>query len=280
MPVEDPVELNSTLGNIPVVSKVKILGIWFMRDDNIQNRYLLNFKPQLQRIKAVCDSWSLRSVSLKGKVTIVNSLLISLLHYPTSSTFTPPQVYGEYKKLIAAFIWNGKKPKVSYDTLILPISHGGLNLMDLDTRVKVSTLQWIRRLLLNPYSNAAISLTSFLGTDNLKTFLSYKLNYEPQGIGHDPFYQYLFKLWANIHGYYPTTEEDIRRESIWGNKWITSDGRPIFKPNWESKGIRSIQDLCHPSEPRLLSHTELSQKFGVRCSFLDALGLRLSVPLA
>lgn len=280
MPVEDPIEFNSTLANIPVVSKVKILGIWFMREDTIQNRYLLNFKPQLQRIKAICDSWSLRSVSLKGKVTIVNSLLISLLHYPSSSTFTPPQVFGEYKKMISAFIWNGKKPKVSYDTLVLPVACGGLNLMDLQTRVQVSTLQWVRRLLLNPSSNAALSLPALLGTDNLKAFLSYKLKDEPPGISHDPFYQSLFKLWATLHGYYPENEEDIRRESIWGNKWITADARPIFNDNWESRGIRSIQDICHPTEPRLLSHIELSEAFGIRCSFLDILGLRLSVPLA
>lgn len=152
--------------------------------------------------------------------------------------------------------------------------------MDLHTWVKVSSLQWIRRLLLNPTSNATLSLSFLLGTEDLKTFLSYKLKDRPTGINHDPFYQMIFKLWSTFHGYYPQGEEDIRRESIWGSKWITSDGHPIYRRTWESRGVHSIQDICYPVKGRFPSQQELSEKFGVRCSFLDILGLRLSVPQA
>lgn len=278
MPICDPADLDFSVCCIPVVPKVKILGVWFMREYTIQDSYLLNFKPQLQRIKSICDSWALRTVSIKGKVTIVNSLLISLLHYPSSSIFTPPQVYGEYKKIVTHFLWNGKKPKVAYDTLTLPVSSGGLNLMDLTTRVKVSSLQWFGRLILHPASNVAVSLSHFLGTQDLTRFFTYKLGDSPPGISHDHFYQVLFKLWDTFHGYAPEDEDAIRRESIWGNKRITSAGLPLYNKRWESKGVRSIQDICHPSEPRLLSHDELRNKYDVHCSFLDMLSLRLNIP--
>lgn len=48
---------------------------------------------------------------------------------------------------------------------------------------------------------------------------------------------------------------------------------------WEEAGIRLIGDVCHPTEGRLLSHTEINAKFNVNSSFLDALALRLSIPL-
>lgn len=132
---------------IPIVEKAKILGIWFMANGSDANHYKWNFKPQLMKIKSVWESWAHRNILIKGKVTIVNSLLVSLLQYPSSSNHTPLQVYREYKRLVTTFIWNGKKSKVSYDTLVLQIDQGGLNLMDPETRVKVALLQWVRRLI-------------------------------------------------------------------------------------------------------------------------------------
>lgn len=125
----------------------------------------------------------------------------------------------------------------------------------------------------------SVSLSYFLGTDDIATFLAYKLMEVPAGIRHDPFYHAMFTLWIEAHGYAPVDEDDVRREIIWGNRRITAAGKPIFKRNWAAAGIRSIQDICHPSENRLLSHSELSEKFGVQSSFIDMLGLRLSIPL-
>lgn len=129
----DNVVDSDTLEGIPVVSRVKILGVWFTQHSSSADHYQLNFKPQLLKIKGVCNSWNMRSLSIKGKVTIVNSLLVSLLQYQISATYTPPQVFKEYKKLITDFIWNGRKPKIAYSTLILPVAQGGLHLMDLET---------------------------------------------------------------------------------------------------------------------------------------------------
>lgn len=118
----------------------KILGIWFFTNNSETEQYNWNFRLQLLRIRSVCDSWAHRNISIKGKVTIVNSLLVLLLQYPCSSIFTPSMVYKEYKRLVTNFIWKGKRPKVAYDTLTLPINQGGLNLMDLEVRVKVALL--------------------------------------------------------------------------------------------------------------------------------------------
>lgn len=267
------------LEGIPVITRAKILGIWFLQDNTELEQYLWNFKPQLNKIKSICDSWNMRNVSIKGKVTIVNSLLISLLQYQCSSIFTPAKVYKEYKNIITNFIWNGKKPKISYQTLILPTKQGGLNLMDLTTRVKVSTLQWIRRLVKNDESNAAASLRQLLGTQDLKTFLSYKRLTIPQNISRIKFYANLFSLWNSFHSIEPVIEGDIRGEILWNNRFITHKNLPLKWNNWEELGILTIQDLLHPTEGRFYSHTEITAKYGLKCTFLDTLSLRLSIPL-
>lgn len=280
LPATYPSTLGPTLRHIPVTSEAKILGLWFLCDDTLQNRYLKNFKPILQQIKRTCSSWLLRDLSLKGKVTVVNSLLISLIQFPSSVTYTPPQVYDEYRRLITNFIWNGKKPKVAYNTLVLPTSEGGLGLMDLSTRVKVSSIQWIRRLILNKVPNAATSLASLIGTRDVNSYLALKPKSPPSGVLHDHFYWNLFKLWDDLHGFCPEGEEFVRREILWSNKRITTGHAASLRGKWEPQGIRTINDICHPTEPRLLSHQEISSKYDVHCSFLDMLSLRLSVPLA
>lgn len=45
------------------------------------------------------------------------------------------------------------------------------------------------------------------------------------------------------------------------------------------KGIKSINDLCNNEQGRLSSHTELTNRYQIRCTFLDALQIRLSIPL-
>lgn len=268
------------LHGIPVVGRVKILGIWFTKQNSTDDHYQLNFKPQLEKIKAVCNSWNARNLSIKGKITLVNSLMISLLQYQCSSIFTPPQVYKEYKKLVTDFIWSGRRSKVAYSTVILPVAHGGLNLMDLDTRIRVSTLQWVRRLIRNPSSITALFLKHRLNQSNLTQFFSFKLQQIPEGVRDAPFYRNLFDLWNKFHAFSPSEEDDIRREILWNNKFITSGGATVSIAPWEARGILSIDDICQPKEGRLCSHTEISRKYGVKCTFLDALSLRLSIPLA
>lgn len=50
-------------------------------------------------------------------------------------------------------------------------------------------------------------------------------------------------------------------------------------PRWEQAGISSVGDICHPTEGRLLSHTEVTEKFNIGCTFLEALSVRLQTPL-
>lgn len=152
--------------------------------------------------------------------------------------------------------------------------------MDLVTRVRVSILQWVRRLIKKPFTTSAIFLRHRLQTASLTKLFAFKLQEIPEGARSDPFYSYLFALWNAYHAFSPSQEDDISRELIWNNKFITSGGAPLFIKSWENKGISRIDDICQPGEGRLCSHTEISAKYDVKCTFLDALNIRLLIPLA
>lgn len=143
---------------MPIKAKAKILGIWLGVNQSEEFIYEHNFKNILGKIQSVCDSWATRGLSLKGKITVANSLLESLLQYPCSIIFTPKRVFREYKQIISAFIWNGRKPKISHESIIQPIEEGGLKLIDLEVRVQVNLLQWVKLILGQPQMNVAASL--------------------------------------------------------------------------------------------------------------------------
>lgn len=100
----------SSLQGMPITSKAKILGIWIGLDQLEESNYDWNFKGTLQKIQKTCDSWHQRNLSLKGKVTVANSLLISLLQYPCAIVQTQAKVFVEYRRMISRFLWNNKKP--------------------------------------------------------------------------------------------------------------------------------------------------------------------------
>lgn len=89
----------------------------------------------------------------------------------------------------------------------------------------------------------------------------------------------MFELWNRYHSFFPPDEEAIRSELLWNNKFVTINGSPLYWKPWITKNISSVGDICHEEEGRLLSHTEIAAKYEVKCSFLDALQIRMAIPL-
>jgi hypothetical protein len=59
---------------------------------------------------------------------------------------TPKWVTAHYREIVSKFIWNNKPPKVKYTTMIKRIEDGGLNLQDLECKIKSMKLNWINKL--------------------------------------------------------------------------------------------------------------------------------------
>lgn len=135
-------------------------GLWFAARRSPMDHYLWNFKDNLDKIRGICDSWFNRDLSIKGKITVVSSLLISLLQYAASNSELPKQVLYEMKKIVTHFVWNKRKAKIVYATLIQDVGGGGLKLADLELRSNIAKLGWVRKILNNmdSFSGQFISL--------------------------------------------------------------------------------------------------------------------------
>lgn len=244
------------------------------------DHYLWNYKDNLDRIRGICDSWLNRDLSIKGKISVVNSLLVSLLQYVASNSELPRQVHFELKKIITHFIWNKHRAKIAYATLIQDVGGGGLRLADLELRATVAKLGWIRCLVRNPDSFSAHFLTLLSGGIHPQCLIYGKVGSLPGRFGASLFYSDVFRHWLALHGSPPTSEEEIRGEILWHNKRITMDGLPFCWREWMERGIWRVGDLLEPGEGRFLSHEELNLRFGVGASFLHTFQVRQSIPVA
>ena len=105
-----------------------------------------NLYLKINDIKKLIRTWSSRSLTPYGKVTIVKSLLLSkithvLLSLPSPSVF----MFKNIEKLFFDFIWNNKPAKFSRSIIEAEIKNGGLKLHNLKIFDQSLKLGWIKR---------------------------------------------------------------------------------------------------------------------------------------
>ena len=126
---EDPIEtIAITISNDPKVSM----------EENVMSR--------VGSIEKILNIWSIRGRSLKGRVTILKSLVIPKILYPMSVLPIPQNVINIMDDMITNFVWNKKKPKIKRDVIIQGVENGGLNVPHFATRVETNRILWINRL--------------------------------------------------------------------------------------------------------------------------------------
>ncbi len=112
--------------------------------NNLDKSFNYSFKPKIATFKNLLQIWKQHTLTIKGKITIVNTLALSRLIYVSSLIDTPPEALKETNVIIQNFIWEGKTPKFAQNTLIKNIEQGGLKLCHYTTKVKALKLSWIK----------------------------------------------------------------------------------------------------------------------------------------
>ncbi len=131
---------------------LETLGI-FITNDSDEN-YLLNYKPKLAELKNLLNIWKQRTLSLKVKITIINTLALAPLRYVASIIDIPKNAITEINNIIQHFIWDGKTFNIAQSTVNQSIEHGGLKHCHFETKSKALKLSWVKRLI-NPTQGIA-----------------------------------------------------------------------------------------------------------------------------
>ena len=106
-----------------------------------------NYGQLIEKVDGILTVWRNQNLTLLGKIEVVNTLVCSIFVYkmqvlPTMST----NFKIALQRLIANFIWNGRKPKIKYSTLTLNRIDGGRRLTNLKLRDHSLKIEWVKRL--------------------------------------------------------------------------------------------------------------------------------------
>ena len=134
--------------------KIKILGIYIGNSDMDE----ANWQPRIQAVERCLTSWRSRTLTLSGRVLIINALALSRIWY-VALVVMPSWAKMELNGLIFNFFWGGKRDLVARNVVIHPKGMGGFSMVSIELKVYALSIQWVRRLFSS--SNGWVSLLTF-----------------------------------------------------------------------------------------------------------------------
>ena len=199
---------------------IKLLGIAITNNEkeNIENNYL----PKVKTMRHLLNIWSQRNLSLKGKITVINALIISLFVYPMTITDTPIMILDEIDNAIFSFLWGGKRPKISKSVIQKQIEHGGLKMPNIYLKSKAWKVMWLKRAYLKPENDWVRILDHLLGKVKFIDFMQCNSGDKSKIQRRLPlFYQNILSDFHNISTNNISTNLEIQNQIIWYNHNIT-----------------------------------------------------------
>ena len=106
-----------------------------------------NFNDKIQKLEVLLNAWSRRYLSLKGKITIIQTLGLTQLLYVSAVLHVPEWVVSRVNNMLVDSLRDNKKPKIKVKTVIGKIEDGGLKMPHFSSKVKAMKLLWIRYML-------------------------------------------------------------------------------------------------------------------------------------
>ena len=240
-----------------VEDDINVLGIDVAND--MKQAAEKNYRKIINKSKTILRSWSKRSLSLIGKIEIINTIVSSRYVYamsvlPRMSDKMIAEIEGEFEK----FIWNGHKPKIPLSTLKLSKRDGGLGLVDLLTKDQSLKAVWIK---------------SFFEDDDLRKnvteklncpvdFLLWRCNLNCRDIDKimktdDAFWKETLEAWCNFN-FDPNLALDHR---LWWNSLIIVDNKPVLWINCIKKGLLFSSQLIENG--KFISIDEARSRYGL-----------------
>ena len=203
-----------------------------------------NFADILTKVRQTCENWYNRSLTLPGKVLVINTLIGSLFVYKLSimSQLSETQI-RTIENLLREFIWKGKKAKIALSTLQKLKDQGGLNLFNLRWKQTVLLISWVFSVDKDPflatcaYNALAPKLGQSIWKCNIKPQEVFKL-YDNQNFWTEVLYS-----WSKINYHVPSNRQEVLNEIIWYNSHIKINDLPVIWETWIDANILFIEDL-------------------------------------
>ena len=275
---EPNAELKKEAQNMQWCEEINILGILFSADRAcmLQSNYGL----LMEKMRKTLEPWRARSSTLMGKVQIVNSLMLSQAVYKLLTINSPSnEATVKIRKMITEFLWDKKKPRIAYETLIKGKKEGGLGLVDLRKKDVALKSNWCKKAYesKNVWIQIADELLLHSFIQLVETNLS-KKKIEKWNINQTWVVTSILKAWSELHYSEPKEKSDIMNQVLWYNVHIRREQKPFIVKKMYRAGIKTVHDIFDDHALKFHSYDEIMHSFGNIGSYLDYASVVNSIP--
>ena len=258
---------------------VKILGIYMHTKEEI--RQFENFEKMLPKVDEIIEAWKYRSLTLLGKITVINSLINTLFIHKFLALASPKEsFFEEFKRKIVAFLWDNKRSKVAYHKLIQSYEKLGLKLVDLKTKELALKAAWPARWNERNSEELAWFYNSLPIKDKRIWYCNTSVRdikvFEKLYEGSPSFS--IWKAWATFHFSEISEYEEILNANLWGNSEIRRRNRPIFDARLTTSNIDKILDIYDPIAHQFYKLETIMDNYGNVFDMLFYLSIRAAIP--
>ena len=236
----------------------KTLGIWYSL--NTHEMISLNINERMDKIKNILNIWQTRHLSLKGKITVIKSLIMPHIIHLASVLYLDENLIKTIDSMLFNFLWSNRKHGISKNTLIQNIDTGGLKMICIFTMIKSIKIMWFKRLLSNYKAKWKNISWILLNINKTQLFSKLNLNLIPKP--KIAYYEQSLAMWYEFVNIQPLNVAEILNENLFHNKDLTIDNLTLSKEFniLRKNDINKIEDIFNLNSKRFLNINQISLK--------------------
>lgn len=227
---------------------VQILGVYIGSDYN--ECLKLNWNNKVSKIINILNMWLQRKLTIQGRCTVINSLLMSRLWYTLSVFSMPETIMNEIKQMCVKFLWGNGAHLLQYNTVVGKKTEGGLKFDDIFLKLLSFRLKFLSRFLDED--------NHVLWKETCRYFLQrvYDMNLDIELFFMElsqkdlkcipPFYQEMFQSWQYVkdHCNNDLCIDMIYRQPLFLNPEIKIRNKLLLWKHFVNAGICCIKDIA------------------------------------
>ena len=235
--------------DIPLtVSKgmIKVLGVNVGVDEKEARD--VTWTGVLNKVKQNLNLWKMRKLRLRGKVIVVNCLMMSRVNHVLSTLDLPLWVVKDLNGAVNNFLWDGKPAKIAHKVLTNGYEDGGLKLIDVEVKKRALRVKTIKKYL---YGKEEYCWMGFF-EDYLHRYGGCGVNglfmmfNKPRCQGMSYFYREVFEAWGKYLEYvkYECVDRaEVLNQPIFQNPKILHNNRILVSKHFEKAGVKQVKHL-------------------------------------
>ena len=190
--------------------------------------------------------WNKRDLTIKGRVTVAKSLILSQITYIASSYLIESKDIHRIQSHIMRFLWRGRPPKVAKKVMWQDISLGGLKAPCVEALIKALQVTWIKRICTSRGSGWRRLLQGRIGAfDLVDVVRTQRSEYALEMWNIPMFYRIAIIEFQKINEIKFCTGDDVRKVILWNNDDICINNTSVFNKSLYGAGVKYIGQITN-----------------------------------